>query len=255
MKKQKNKLWMFLKLLLSITLSLNLIGCMNSAEDKRILNREKTKVQEYLKAKYGEEFVVTYAHYRMPEIGKIRIDTTAYPKDDKSLKFRTTACPKDNYADDPFGSDYKETGYYDTYLDVYWREAAYEELKPIIENIFPKDVRKFEVYAGPSGDSDLDIDNMLGYTPTYEEIKKKYPEEISFSLDVEIVKENIDIQKESEKIMELINKIRNPKLGHYQLTFDYYDDNTRYLCTIWEPDIDVIQSVDDIMKNFKIINK
>ncbi|MCY6355324.1 hypothetical protein [Clostridium sp. ZS2-4] len=48
-KKQKNKLWMFLKLLLSITFSLNLIGCMNSAEDKRIPNREKTKVQEYLK--------------------------------------------------------------------------------------------------------------------------------------------------------------------------------------------------------------
>ncbi|MCY6355342.1 hypothetical protein [Clostridium sp. ZS2-4] len=49
-------------------------------------------------------------------------------------------------------------------------------------------MRRFKVYVGPSGDSDLDIDNMLGYTPTYEEIKKKYPEEISLTLKVEMNK-------------------------------------------------------------------
>lgn len=249
--KQNNKVWIIIKLIICIILSLSLVGCMNISKKRKILNREKVKVEKYLKVKYGKEFVVTDAEFRHPELGKIKIDTTAYPKGNKKLKFRVTASPEEYAGIDSFDEDYEKTFYYDTYLAEYWSKSAYEELKPVVENIFGEDIEKLRIFVTPTASSDLDMTTILGFTPEYEEIKNSSPETIIITIEVDIYRREFDMRSESKKIMELIDKIRKPEFEHYEIQFFYDVNGVENICSIRKSNLDEIQMIEDIMEEFK----
>lgn len=263
MESHKNGFWKMLRIGLLIVVAhvigIFIIGAIVFQEftgieigkGRLVKNREKVKVEKYLKAKYGKEFVVIDAEIRRPELGKIKIDTTAYPKEDRKIKFRVTASPGEGGSINSFDEDYRKTFYYDTYLGKYWSKSAYEELKPVVEDIFDEDIEELKIRVGPSAYSYLEMTTIMGYTPEYEDVKKKNPKTISIMITVYIYKEEFDIKYESKRIMELIDKIREPEFDYYEIQLLYDVNGIEKVCTIRKLDIGEIQSIEDIVEEFK----
>jgi hypothetical protein len=223
---------------------------MSACGSKRELKREEKKLKEYLKAKYNDEFVINKLDYYIPQIGSLMIKGTASPKENKDIIFKIVSTPADKYGSDKFGEDYKKNMHYDNYLGHLWRPRANEIYSKFCNDIW--DEKNKTITIRPYGGQDLLGDLFLNDSPKYDYALEKYPEKLSIIIEIEFIVDDFNIENEAKKILSLINKIRVPKFENYQLTFIYLEDNNRHAFTVWKSNIEDIQTVDDVKKEYYV---
>jgi hypothetical protein len=223
---------------------------MSACGSKRELKREEKKLKEYLKAKYNDEFVINKLDYYIPQIGSLMIKGTASPEKDKDIVFEIISSSLDTKSSDKFGDDYKNNRHYDNYLGYLWKKRASEIYSKLCEDIWMEENKSIEIspYAG----QELLGDFFLNDSPKYDYALEKYPEKLSIIIEIEFIVEDFNLENEAKKILSLINKIRVPKFENYQLTFIYLEDNNRHAFTVWKSNIEDIQTVDDVKKEYHV---
>lgn len=120
---------MIKKIFLILTIILVLVVSISSIKDGSKMKEEKIKMQEWLKAQYGKEFVVKSAERYSQYLGADKeIKGIAYPVDDKELIFEISRFEN--------GYMWKRGDmlfeYSEGYLWLLWEKQAKENMKDLI---------------------------------------------------------------------------------------------------------------------------
>lgn len=189
----------------------SLIGCSSGSKER--LEQEKVEVKEYLKEKYGKEFVITDAeYYRANENSRKTIVTYAHPADDPDLEFWVQGAVE--------GGDYR----IDFYLREYWGKEGQKMLKPLMDELYG-DTILFEVGAGDGAKGGELYKKMWGRVPSLEEIIRDYPTAVSINASIfDVYDDNFRVN-ESERVFKVIKELRIMQFDKIGIYFDYFSND------------------------------
>ncbi|MCT4634264.1 MAG: hypothetical protein N4A76_16260, partial [Firmicutes bacterium] len=200
------------------------------------LKREEKKLKEYLKAKYNDEFVINKLDYYIPQIGSLMIKGTASPKDNRDIIFQIVSSSLDTDSSDKFGDDYRNNGHYDNYLNFLYGEKGEKDYKPYFDKYLGKNSVLFELEIYLS--NHFTGNRYIGYVPKYEEMKEGYTSEMGLIVTTKFSEEHFDIEKRVAEIVELVKKLKEPKLDYYRVNIQYLEGKTQYSFRIFGEEIE-----------------
>lgn len=194
---------------------------------------EQHKMAQYLKEKYGKEFIVE--NYRI-EGGGIGVEgdpyVDAYPVDDSSLRFEVW-----NRADYRKG----ESAYSDTYPDRIWERESRNDIANLVSKQFGGRARLKSIRIN----SNIEVGRAITKNiPSYKDAFNKFGRKIYMTISLE---NDVNFDDLSEHIYRVTSEIRK-QMG-VMLAIDYHDS----LHELWLEDqgISNIESSSDVDKYIK----
>lgn len=174
---------------------------------------DPAKVQEeivrYLENKYDQEFVVVRETKYNYELGEFSL--IAHPKGNKRVTF--------------VGYKSKNRGFFDTYPVALWSKQSEDEIKPLINQLYPARERwefTSDVGTNDSLYEDLDHKNL----PDYQEIRKRHPDKMRSIVLIVLFKDFNESNKdeELEKAFRLIQFFREKGIQRFELEIAFYEE-------------------------------
>ncbi|PRX39845.1 hypothetical protein CLV97_1193 [Planifilum fimeticola] len=190
-----------------------LILCLLSGCSLFYPSEDPAKVQKeiirYLENKYGQEFVVVREAKYNYELGEFSL--IAHPKGNKRVTF--------------VGYKSKNRGYFDTYPVALWSKQSEDEIKPLIDQLYPARERwefTSDVGTNESLYEELDHKNL----PDYQEIRKQHPDKMRSIVDIFLFKDLNESNKdeELEKAFQLIEFFREKGIQRFRLEISFYEE-------------------------------
>lgn len=180
---------------------------------KAELKEEKIKMEQFLREKYGKEFVVDSIDYYHDGLGAPKeIKAIVYPKEDRELKFDVR-----KFADGE--DDAYESIYWELYLNNLWEKQLKEKIqkalniKAIVTNI-----------SGPI----VDIKKTLrGKELSIDEASNLYKGELSIRVFCGVFHSGRDgnlSEKDVEQFYQMIETIKDKNFKQISLTIFYIDE-------------------------------
>jgi hypothetical protein len=203
---------MALLIIVSTVLCIILIGCGRG----NVLSDEKVKMQDWLKEKYGKEFIVDSIDYYTQYLGAPKeIKGIIYPIDDKDLKFEIK-----KFAD---GGTYAPDN--SLYLETYYKYLWEKQYNNQIRNIIKSDYLTIDISA-PYATFDKEV---KGRTLSIDEAKEIYNKSISiyltYALFTDSEGKNIFLTKEKERIYSEIEKLKDDRFKEITLRIVYFSND------------------------------
>ncbi|MFZ1249084.1 MAG: hypothetical protein WAQ24_02075 [Candidatus Saccharimonadales bacterium] len=199
--------------------------------------QQKSHMAAYLKEKYGKEFVVT--NFRVEGGGfavKGDPNADAYPKDDKTLKFRVT-----NLSDDGGYS------FIDEYPGAVWAKEEHDRLKPVLTKIFGY-TPDYKVEVHTIAHLAYDLKGNFG---SFQDNAKRYGEKIGMSLTVYSKEKIINDENKQVVVNRFFSLIQELKPLSINTTIYYMGaDGTHgiHLESINKSSVDIKQPSDLLIK-------
>lgn len=208
----------FIKLFISIVIGsvalpfISIVGITYLLMDKKS-PEDPSKVQEeimqHLQKKYGQKFeVVREVEYRH-----------------SSKYFVLEVRPKENRCVTFAGFKYINGKLEDNYPSQLWDFQLKKEIKPFICEMYPPQNR-WDIYMNVLGAETLyeEIDNKN--IPSYQEIRKQYPDKTSLKFKIYLFKDidEYNMNEELEKIYRLIQLFREKGIQKYSMNIFYYEE-------------------------------
>jgi len=175
-------------------------------EDPAKVQRE---ILQYLEDKYGEEFeAVGEVEYR-PYLG--RFGLAVRPKENKQVTFSAFKLSSGEIQD--------------SYLSDLWDLQFQDEIKPLIDEMYPPQSR-WETYLSVAGLKSLYEKIDPKKVPDYQEVRKKYPDETRVQIKMFLFKDMNESNKdeELEKVYRLIQFCREKGIKDYDIYIVYYEE-------------------------------
>jgi hypothetical protein len=176
-------------------------------------NEEKVKMEQYLKEKYGKEFVVEKVRYSRPYLGAPKeIRGIAYPTDDKTLAF-TVAETFVNGKWIPGGM------YSEPYLQMIWERQTNEKVKKVIGSNSVKTVvitPFFEIEK-----------NLNGNTLSIDEVLNLYKNQISLRIYCGLFSKPEDnklTDSELNELYSIINTLKDKRFKDISMEIRYFNE-------------------------------
>ncbi len=174
---------------------------------------DPAKVQEeivrYLENKYDQEFVVDREVKYNYELGEFSL--IAHPKGNKRVTF--------------VGYKSKNRGFFDTYPVALWSKQSEDEIKPLIDQLYPARERwEFTSDVGTNESLYEDLDNKN--LPDYQEIRKQHPDKMRSIVQIYLFKDPNKFNKdeELEKVFQLLEFFREKGIQRFHLKVSYYEE-------------------------------
>jgi hypothetical protein len=167
------------------------------------------EIMEYLEDKYGEEFeAVGEVEYR-PYLG--RFGLAVRPKENKQVTFSAFKLSSGEIQD--------------SYLSDLWDLQFQDEIKPLIDEMYPPQSR-WETYLSVAGFQSLYEKIDPKKVPDYQEVRKKYPDETRAKIKMFLFKDMNESNKdeELEKVYRLIQFCREKGIKKYNIYIVYYEE-------------------------------
>lgn len=175
-------------------------------EDPAKVQRE---IMEYLENKYGQEFEVVGEAEYSPMSGYFSL--VVRPKENKRVTFA--------------GYKHSNGKMNDTYLTSLWDVQFQDEIKPLIDEMYPPQNRwemELDVAVSESLSEKIDPKNI----PDYQEVREKYPDEMPVLIKMFLFKDMNESNKdeELEKVYRLIQFCREKGIKDYDIYIVYYEE-------------------------------
>lgn len=152
---------------------------------------EQHKMAQYLKEKYGKEFVVDTPKREASGLGiEGYLVATARLRNDNTLRFKVMS---------------SSSGRHDGYAGAVWTKREYLRLDSIIKDIFGDSVRYQINIQSSMSIQTKDID-IRGNIPSLEDASRKYGKQIPYSLYIEKI-QNSDLSEKDR--LKIVNDIAN----------------------------------------------
>lgn len=195
----------YIPLVLVLSIIFLLVACTSGGKTKL-----KKEAAQYLKEKYGKEFIVNKIRH---SFDNQMYYMSAYPTDNPELQFSVTKRKH-------------ETSFSDTYIYTLYEQESEEELFSVVKGIYP-DVWDYEseILFGEKVEEKL----LQKGIPSYEEARELYPEGIRLNLKVYLIKDlnKRNKQDEVKNIWRLVQFYQDTGLQKVSLSVVYYDESLR----------------------------
>lgn len=191
------------------------------------IKAEKKAAAEYLKEKYGQDFVIKKARYHWPALGAVKqIRIYVASKDNVPIEFFLVK--RVGHPEDYFQESYFITGqeaYNKTYLDLKWEQEVGPRFQYMADNVFSQHVL---VYTSLKITKSY-MNQMFGRTPSYSETLQVSPEvfiakETSqgiFLIRFFDINQGDQIQ-EAVRIYSFMNGLKQVGIKNYSLGLVYF---------------------------------
>lgn len=173
------------------------------------LAKVQKEIMEYLENKYDQEFEVVQGVEYRPRLGYFGLVVRS--KENKRLTFA--------------GFKYTNGEMKDTYLTELWDLQFQDEIKPLIDEMYPPQNRwEMDIDVAESDwlQEKIDPKNV----PDYEEVRKQYPDETTMQINMYLFKDMNESNKdeELEKVYRLIQFCREKGIKDYVIYIVYYEE-------------------------------
>ena len=196
-------------------------------------NNAQVSMKEYLKNKYGQEFVVERPERKGAGLGvEGHMEAVAYPKGDETLKFEVKQSSSDTW---------------DGYADKVWATDEADRIRPEIDRIMAQPGYEYEIEIG----SYLVRSSIKAPLPTLDDLIDKYGEDVLYTLEV---KSNSTDRAVNYDRIVLLAQILREKGSDIRFVYTWIESKENHRVSLGKKDMEKLLDGSIEIKNVDRVN-